>query len=248
MTEVAQTEGLYGQAPEGPPPGGPTLVEQVVGIFTEPVALFQRLHDTPVWKGAVTLAALCTLLMTAVWALKVDVDAMLRPVLEADPKLSGADVDRMIGMQGKLLLPLSLIGVVIAVAGGVALFALLYWLIGKGTAEGERPSYLQAASLTAMTNLVAVPHLLLTTFMCLVKPVRGLTPEKIAPSSLGYYLTVSNVKLQTLCYRLDLFTLATIALVYLGARHTLRLKEAGAAACAAVAAMLMVIIPALAGH
>ena len=250
MTDLQQTEGLYGAAPEGPTPGAepPGLLDQLTGLFTEPAALFRRLGATPVWKGATALTLVFSLAMTVLWALKVDVDAMLRPVLDRDPRMSADQIDKVIGFQSKFILPGGIIGVFVGVALGLLFMALVYWAVGKVTAEDRPPTYLQAISVTAVSTLVAVPHQVLIMVMCLVKPVGGLTPEKIPPSSLGYFIAVENGKLHTLLYKLDVFTLYSLVLVYLAARYGLRLKASGAALCCGVAALITVILPAVFGH
>ena len=250
MTDLQQTEGLYGSAPDGPVPAAapPSLLDQLLGLFTEPVALFRRLEAAPVWKGATALTVVFSLAMTVVWALKVDVDAMLRPVLDQDPRLAPDQIDRIIGFQSKFIVPGGIIGVFVGVALGLLVLALVYWLVGKRMAEDGPPTYLQAFSVAAVSSLVMVPHQLLILVMCLVKPVGGLAPDKIPPSSLGYFITVENGKLHTLLYKLDVFTVYSLVLVYLGARYGLRLKASGAAVCCGVAAMIMVILPAVFGH
>jgi hypothetical protein len=102
--------------------------------------------------------------------------------------------------------------------------------------------------MTAVISLVMVPHQLLVALMCLLKPVGGLTPDKLTPTSLGFFLNVESFRLHTFLYKLDLFTLFALVLTYLAARHTLRLKVAGAVACSAVAALIMIALPALFGR
>ena len=250
MTDLQKTEGLYGAADAAPAPGAepPGVLDQLLGLFTEPAALFRRLGAAPVWKGATALTTVFSLAMTVIWALKVDVDAMLRPVLDQDSRMSSDQIDKVIGFQSKFILPGGIIGVFVGVALGLLVLALVSWVVGKGMAEDRPPTYLQAVAVTAAATLVAVPHQLLVIVMCLVKPVGGLTPDKIPPSSLGYFIAVENGKLHTLLYKLDLFTLYTLVLIYLGARHGLKLKASGAAVCCGVAALIMVILPAVFGH
>ena len=249
MTDPQPTPGLYG-APETAPATAqaPTLMEQVLGIYTEPVQLFRRLQAAPVWLGATVVSFVVGLVMTVIWAMKVDVDALVRPILESNPQLSADQVDKMISFQAKIILPGSIFGVVVGVSLGLLLGGLIYWAIGKGTAEAQPPTFRQAVSVAAVSGLALVPHNLLVTVMCFLKPVAGLGPEKIPPSSLGYFLAVESPKLHSLLYRLDLFTLFSLVLLYLGARHALRLKTAGAAACAGATGFLMIILPALFGR
>lgn len=248
MTELHEGEGLYGTAPLAPAAVPPSLLDQLTGIFSEPVALFRRLHDAPVWKGAMALNFVVSLATTVLWCRKVDVDAMLRPVLERDPSMSAEQADKFVAMQARFIVPLGVAGLVTGMLIALTLFALVYWLIGKGTAEKAPPTYAQALAMTAVTTLVMVPHQLLVILMCFLKPVGGLTPDRIPPTSLGFFLSTEQVKLQTLLFKLDLFTLFTVVLIYLAARHTLRLKAVGAAACAGAAALIMIVIPAAFGR
>jgi len=248
MTELQQGEGLYGDTAGSAAPRPPSLLDQFTGVFSEPVALFRRLHDAPAWLGAVALNFLASLAMAGVWSRKVDVDALMRPLLERDPSLSAEQVDKVVAVQARIIVPATLGGVVVATVLALTLFALLYWLIGRGTAEGEPPTYRQALSASAVTSLAVVPHHLLAAFMCFLKPVGGLTPEKIPPTSLGYFLAVDHLKLHNLLYKLDLFVLFYLVLIFLAARHTLRLKPLGAAACVAVASLVMIVVPAVFGR
>ncbi|HEX4845804.1 MAG TPA: hypothetical protein VFV26_06255, partial [Geothrix sp.] len=74
-------------------------------------------------------------------------------------------------------------------------------------------------------------HLLLVAVICLVRPIGGLTPDKIAPTSLGYFLQVESLRIQALLYALDLFYLAEAVLAYLALRYLVRMKTAGALIC-----------------
>jgi hypothetical protein len=80
--------------------------------------------------------------------------------------------------------------------------------------------------------------MLLIAVICLVKPIGGLTPEKIAPTSLGFFIHPESVKLHALLYSLDLFYLAEIVLSFLAMRYLLRLKTGGAALCVAISLVL----------
>ncbi len=218
----------------------PGLMEQFVGVFTEPGQLFTKLNETPAWGWALGASILSALVVAVVWGLKVDVDAMLRPILEANPQISSDQIDKIIEIQGRFMLPIAVLQTLIIVPIACAFMALIYWLIGKGTAEEGKPSYLQAFTVAAVPSLVMVPHSLLTTLMCFLKPVGGSTPEKLAPTSLGYYLAVANPKLQALLFSLDVFTIGYFFVLYIAARRTMRLKPLGAGLCTAVVVLFMV--------
>ena len=153
MTDLTPAEGLYGEAPQGQPgTTAPGILDQVLGVFTEPVALFKRLAVTPVWKGALGVTMACSVVTTIIWGLKVDVDAMIRPILEANPSLSSEQVDKAIEMQSKFIVPGGVVGVLVGIPIFLCLAALGYWLLGKGTAEGEPPSYQKALSATVAAS------------------------------------------------------------------------------------------------
>jgi len=243
MPESKPPEGLYG-APSAPltaAPEAPGLLEQFTGLFTEPVALFRKLSVTPAWGWALGATLAAALAMTLVWAARVDPDAMLRPILESRlPNASPDQIEKMVAIQGRFLGPIGAIQVLVFIPLMTALMAFFYWLIGKGTAEGAPPSYRHAYCATVVPGLSALPKLFLMALICVLKPIGGVTPEKLSPTSLGYYLSVDSVKLHALFYSLDLFTILGLTLLYLAARHILRLRPVGAGACVALGALVQV--------
>jgi hypothetical protein len=229
-----QPSSLYGEQPEAPRPQAPGLMDQLVGIFTAPVELFQRLNQAPSWGWALGLLMVASLVITVIWGLRVDVDEMLRPILERNPQIQAAQIDTIVEMQKKFILPFGILAVLFMTPAAMALVALFYWLIGKALPEDGAPSYLQALSAAIVPGLVKLPQMLLIAVICLVRPIGGLTPEKVAPTSLGYFLHVESVKLQALFYSLDLFYFAEAALAFLALRFLVRMKTAGALICVLV--------------
>jgi hypothetical protein len=226
-----QPSSLYGSEPEAPRPQAPGLVDQIVGVFTAPVELFQRLNKAPSWGWALGALLVASLALVVIWGLKVDVDEMLRPMLERNPQIQSAQIDMVIEMQKKFILPFGVLGALFGTPAIMALVGLFYWLMGKVLPEGEAPSYPQALSAAVVPGLVKLPHLLLVAVICLVRPIGGLTPDKIAPTSLGYFVHVESLRIQALLYALDLFYLAEAVLAYLALRYLVRMKTAGALIC-----------------
>jgi hypothetical protein len=233
-----QPTSLYGDQPEAPRPKAPSLVDQILGVFTSPVELFQRLNQAPSWGWALGALMAGAVVLTILWGMKVDMDEMLRPILEKNPQLASSQIDTIIDFYKRFIIPLGIFQSIFITAIIVFLMALIYWLVGKGTAESVRPSYAQAISATVVPSLVRLPHMLLMGLICLLKPIGGLTPEKIAPTSLGYFVHVENVKLHALFYSFDLFYFAEVFLTFLAMRHLLRLKTGGAALCVAINLLL----------
>jgi hypothetical protein len=229
---------LYGEQPQAPPPKAATLGDQILGVFTNPVELFQRLNKAPSWGWALGVLLIAALILTVIWGLKVDVDEMLRPALEKNPQIASSQIDLIIGFYKKFIIPLSVFTTLFFMAMFTFLTALFYWLVGKSTAEDAPPSYRQALSAVAVPSLVRLPSLLLVGLICLVGTVGGLTPEKIPPTSVGYFVQVESVKVHALLYSLDLFFIAEAVLLFLAARHTMRLKTIGAVGCVLITLVL----------
>lgn len=236
---MSESESLYGEnAKAAPKPPGMKLGDLFVGLFTEPVETFKKLQPAPVWIGALVVLILTSVVVAGVWGFKVDVDAMLRPGFEANPKMTPEAIDQALSFMGKFFPYIAIVQTLIIIPIAVFVMALLYWLIGKGTAESEPPSYVHALSAAVVPSLVMVPHSFLILVMAFIRPVGGLTPEKLTPSSVGFFVDVANPKLHALLYALDPFTIGSLVLGYFAFRHTLRLKTGGAIACTALAVLI----------
>lgn len=229
-----QPTSLYGQQPNAPKAEAPGLFDQIVGVFTSPVELFQRLNKAPSWGWALGLLVVLAVVVTLLWGLKVDVDEMIRPVLERNPQIQASQIDMIIEMQKKFILPFGLLFAVFGTPAIMALLGLFYWLVGKGMPEAEAPTYPQALSAAVVPSLVKLPQILLMALICVLRPIGGLTPDKITPTSLGYFVHSESFKLQAFFYALDVFYLAEAVLVFLALRHLVRMKTAGAVICVLV--------------
>lgn len=230
MTE--QPSSLYGTQPESPRPQPPGLADQIAGVFTAPVELFQRLNRSPAWGWALGVLIVASVVVAVVWGLKVDVDELMRPALERNPKIQAAQIDMVIDVYKKFILPAGLLSALLLTPAAMAVLGLFYWLMGKALPQDAPPTYLQAFSAAVVPALVRLPLLLLVIVICLVRPIGGLPPDRIAPTSLGYFLHPESLRLQALLFSLDLFRLAEVVLAFLALRHLTRMKTAGALICA----------------
>ena len=229
MTE--QPSSLYGHQPEPPRAQPPGLMDQIVGVFTAPVELFQRLNKAPSWAWALGAIIVASLVVAVIWGLKVDVEEMLRPILERNPQIQSAQIDTIIEMQKKFIMPFGILGALFGTPAVLAMLGLFYWLVGKALPQDESPSYLQAFSAAVVPALVKLPLLLLIAVICLMRPIGGLTPDRIAPTSLGYFLHPESLRLQAFFFSLELFRLAEAVLAFLALRYLVRMKTAGALIC-----------------
>ena len=245
MTEPASEDSLYGNAAPPVLDPGPGLMDQLVGVFTEPAALFKRLAVTPVWAGALILLSAANLVVAVIWAHRVDADAMFRSILERDPRVHPESYDTAIAIQSKMLMPMSIVSGLLGLAVICLIMAFLYWLIGLRTGEQRPPSYREAFSATVVSSLVALPKTVLLGIVCGLRNFGGARPDALSPTSLGFYLAPDSLKLQAWYNNLDLFNFAMLFMLFLAVRHTMRLKVAGAVACTATAAFLMLVLPVL---
>jgi hypothetical protein len=227
------SDSLYGapQAPLTNAPKPPSLLEQIEGVFTAPKALFERLSQAPSWLPALLLAVGLGLVVAIAWGLKVDADAMLRPMLERNPQLGPDQIDQIITMQSKFMLPFGVLGVLLGIPVISLIAGLINWGLGRGLTEpgANPPSFLQGLSATIVPSLIRLPETLIIITLCLFKPVGGLKPNQLAPTSLGYFLHPASPKLQELYYALNPFTIASMVMFYFAMRHTVKAKASGAA-------------------
>lgn len=155
----------------------PSLMEQIEGVFTAPRALFDKLNAVPSWVPALILTVVIGLAVTIVWGLKVDVDAMLRPILEANPKIPADQLDNIIQMQSKFILPFGILGVLFGIPIVSLIAGLINWALGRGFKEegAAVPTFLQGLSAAVVPMLIRIPDSLIIFAMCLLKPVGGIS-------------------------------------------------------------------------
>lgn len=218
----------------------PTVWEQLAGVFTEPVALFQRLSRKPRWGQAFWLVIVAAVLMMTFWALKVDVDSLQRPVLERSGSLTASQIEQTISVSQRFILPMTYISVMMRNLFGILAMAFVFWLVAVTTGEKQKPTFLHAVSAATLPNLVLIPYMLMIGVVCMLHPVGARIPERLAPSGLAYYVQPQNPRVYGLLAQVDPFIIAYFALMYLGVRHVMRLKTSDAALCTTLAVVLTV--------
>jgi len=233
-------------APDPPRARPPGLLEQLLGVFTDPVPLFRRLAAAPSWGPALAAIMGTALAMVAAWSSRVDPDALLRPVLARDPRMGPEAVEVLVQVQGRLLGGFAALGVLAGVPALVLAQAWLLWLVARGA--GPAPAFARALSAVAVSGLAAIPKHLLVGVLCLALPVGGRDPDQLAPLSPGAWLGPGHGRWQALLDGFDLFAAAGLALLYLAARHTLGLRPPRALLGTALAAALGAGLLALGGR
>jgi hypothetical protein len=218
----------------------PTVWEQLGGVYTEPVALFQRLADRPRWGQALMMVICTAWIMMAFWALKVDVDAVQRPILEANGQLSAAQIEQTIALSSRFILPMTIFTVVVRNFSAIVGLGLIFWLCSLLLDRARKVTFLQALSASSVPNLALLPYMLMVTVVCMARPIGGKIPERLAPSGLAYYLRPENPKLYGFLAQVDPFIIGYFALLYVAVRHTMRMKTRDAALITALAVIITV--------
>ena len=216
----------------------PSIWQQVIGVFTAPKSLFQRLGSRPRWGQAQWVVLFVAWCMISIWAVRVDVDALQRPILERNAQVSASDVEQTIAVSTRFILPMAIFGGSVRSVLSNFSLALVFWLFGLSTREAKKPSFLHALSGVTVANLVLVPYTLMMGVVCWVNGVGSLIPERLAPSGLAYYLQPENPRLYGLLAQVDVFILAYFAMLYLGVRYTMRLQRGDALACTALGVVM----------
>jgi hypothetical protein len=226
---------------EGSPRGSNavTLWQQAAGIYTEPIALFQRLAVAPAWGQALWVMIVAGWIMMTCWGLAVDVDALQRPILEqSTAHLSASQIDQAIAVSSRFMVPMGIVSVVIRNLLAVLSLGLVFWLFAWTTEQSSKSSFLHAVSAATVPNLAFVPYTVMVTIVCLSRHVGARIPERLAPSGLAYYIRPENPQLYALSAQLDPFVIAYFAMIFLALRHTMRMKNSDAAMGTALAVLL----------
>lgn len=230
------TPSLYGSEPGGSPapavkPQG--VLDQLVGLFTEPTAVFQRLRQAPSWLPALLLFLGVALFASAIWAAKVDQVAMTERRFEVLEQAFGmqipADaVDKALDQVQTAKPPYlgAILGTLFGMPFGFLIFGAILFAFAKFGGEDETITFRHAMAATTVHGLVALPIPLLAGVMALLKEVGGAASyASLAPTTLNFWLQPENPWVRGAMAVADPFYLFSFVTLYLAARHTLRLKQ-----------------------
>lgn len=216
----------------------PTLWEQATDIFTQPKQLCSRLADTPRWGAALMLVIVAAWFWAVPWSLKVDADALYRPVLASGGQVSATQIDSVIEISRRFLLPMTLVAVFVRNLFGTLFFGIMFWLVGLGAKGSQKPNYLQAVCAATVPSLILVPYFLMIGAVSAFRAVGSQIPDRLAPSGLAFYLRPENPKLYGLLAQVDPFIIGYFIVTYLAVRYVMRLRVSEAALCTALAVVV----------
>lgn len=221
---------LYGggQAPAPAPPQ--SLVDQLLGIFTEPAEVFRRLRQSPAWVGAFVLLMAVGLAATLIWAHKVDQEALTRNNMQVVedvfhvPHNEAALQTQIDAIHGQPYLK-SALGVVLVVPLFLLIFSSVLFFFAKVGGEDDQVSFKHAWAVASVHNLGTVPIGVLAGLMCLLRPVGGAANYALLnPANPLFFFKPENPLLRGLLNLADPFYLFSFVLLFLACKYTLRMK------------------------
>jgi hypothetical protein len=230
---------LYGEQPQAPVVQTPGLMDQIVGVFTEPKALFARLRSKPVWIPALVLAIVVGLIAMLIWASKVDMAEATRHQMERMKEVFHVNIpdqaidDAITKAEGKKPWLSAVSTAVLATPFVYLIVALITWAFAAmGTEEGEdAPTFGQAFSLACVHYLVTLPAMLLAGVIALVRPVGGHNIQQLMPTVLGFYVHPDSALARGLVGLVDPLWILSFVVLAIGMRQTLKSKTWAIAAC-----------------
>lgn len=230
------TPSLYGSDPGGSPaqavkPQG--VLDQLIGLFTEPTVVFQRLRQAPSWLPALLLFLGVALFASVIWAAKVDQVAMTERRFEVMEQAFGMQIpaeamDKALDQVQTAKQPYlgAILGTLFGMPFGYLIFGAILFAFAKFGSEDETLTFGHAMAATTVHGLVALPIPLLAGLMALLKEVGGAASyASLAPTTLSFWLQPENPWVRGAMAVVDPFYLFSFVTLYLAGRHTLRLKQ-----------------------
>lgn len=220
-------DSLYGpDSPQPPVAAAPTpgLLDQIVGIFSSPIELFESMRPAPKWMGALLLMAALGLALSLIWAVRADFEVLIREAMERRGQPVPDGLESIAALQRKFAIFGSIGAIVLGVPLATAASAGVLRLISEHATEDELPTFQQCIAADVIPTLVKLPQALLLLAAVSFREIGGATPDKLIPTSLAFWIHPESVKVVALLTWADPFALAYGAMYVLSLRYMLRFK------------------------
>lgn len=239
-----QPTSLYGEEPEAPPPVAPGLLDQIVGVFTEPKALFTRLGARPTWAPALVAAILVGLVAMLIWAAKVDMGELTRHQMERTQAVFHINIpdqavdDAISKAEGKHPWFSAVSTSVLGTPFVFLIVALIVWgCAAMGAQEGEEsPTFGKIFSVTCVHYLVTLPSMFLAAIIALLRPVGGVNIQQLMPTTLGFYLRPESGVARGAIALVDPLWIFSFVVLAIGMKQALRSKTWAVGLCLGILA------------
>jgi hypothetical protein len=231
MSELPESS-LFGQEPPTPSSKAPGLVDQILGVFTEPSNLFSRLRSAPSWWPALLLIMGIGIAAGLIWAYKVDMAEMARHQMESMRDLFHVNIpedaiDQAIAKnQGQHPWISTILGQLFGIPIVYLIISLVVWAFASmGTMEGEdSPTFPQAFSVTVVHYLVTLPSILLAGIVAAAVQVGGRNIQQLMPTCASFYFHPESIWLKCLLSVIDPLWVLSFVVLAIGMKQTLRSK------------------------
>ncbi len=191
---------LYGGEPTSTPAPAVPLTEILVGVFTEPGALFEKLRARSDWWPPMLLMLGMTLVMSLVWVLKADHGAATEMRFEVMAQAFGTQIpDQVIteavdkAAQSRPIVG-TLLGALFGPWVGAAIIGLLSWGLARLSQPlaTEPASFRQGFTLAVVHQLVMLPAWVGTLLVMALKPVGAMSVMALNPFTVGFFVRPEN--------------------------------------------------------
>lgn len=240
---MSESESLFGSNEKPATPAkAMSLMDQFVGVFTEPAETFKKLREAPSWVPALALAMVVSLVVMLLWAWHVDMAEVTRRQMEMMKNTFHLNIpdsamdDAIARQDGKHPWISAVLGPLLATPIIYLIVALIIWgfaYVGRQE-EGDAPSFVQAFSVTAVHSLVTLPSMFLAGAMALVQPVGGRNIQELMPTVLSFFVKPENGLLRGIFGLVDPLWIFSFVVLALGMKHALHAKGWAIGACLAL--------------
>lgn len=244
MTEEREPGGATPYAPPGAPLSslpvhaaapGISPVAAVVGTFTAPGKTFEQLVAKPTWWLPLVAAILVTFVATLLIAPKIDIEATMREMFQSiadktNSEVSEEQIQQALARQGAPSAVRSAAQAAVSAPLAFFFIALLLW--GGSRIMGSESRYPQLLAIWGHSNLAFLVGSVLTMPLFFSVPDASLTQRqalRFVKSNLGAMLPDSTpAALLSIAGSIDVFALATLALLVVGMRKLPEISPASA--------------------
>ena len=205
-----------------------SLTARYIDLFMQPSTELKEVRSDS-WKWALLTQMAISLILVIVWSQKVDWQAFMENAMQSNSRITPDMLDTVVSFQEKWGATFGIVGVLIGTPILCFISAALFWGIGRASfLTPEAPTYTQALVVTTYSGLAVSPKALLAIMFCFLRPVGGLGPESLSPTTLSYWVSPENAKLKTLFMTLDPFMIFSLCIVYWGSLHVMGTSKKGA--------------------
>ncbi len=225
-----------------------SIADRCINLFTEPTNELKDVRNDLSWSWAFWSQIIFGLVLVIAWSQRVDWLALTENAMLSrgggfgGEGFSAEGLERAVDFQEKWGMTFGIMGVLIGTPVATFLSAAVYWGIGRASfITPESPSYQHALVVASYSGFVLTPKTFLATLFCFIQPVGGLSPERLSPTTLSFWMDPENSKLKTLFLYIDPFSIFSLCIVYWGSIHVMGTSKKGAVMATLIPVLLIAL-------